>query len=218
MHGRMEQANHQDDPAHLRGVLTPTDETAFTELFERHFPAVWRFARRRCASSADADDATAETFAVAWRRRGDAPPPDEVPLWLYGVARRVLANQRRTDERRGRLHRQLLAYAGRSSIAAPADEGFDRRTGLAEALASLSEADRELLLLRSWDGLGATEIATLLGCTPNAASIRLHRARGRLAAALDAVGSPSPLAAPAKEPIAPGHPFDDPPPEEDANR
>ncbi len=50
-----------------------------------------------------------------------------------------------------------------------------------EALDRLDPADRDLIVMQVWDGLAVLEIAALLGCTPNAASIRLHRARGRLA-------------------------------------
>ena len=166
---------------------TPVDDPAeeFRALFDRHLDPVWRYARRRCESAEDADDIAAETFAVAWRRQRELPPADEVGLWLFGVARRVLANQRRTAERQGRLHLRLAEVAATEpSMGEPADTGSNLDRSLAHALAQLAPDDRELLLLRAWDGLRVQDIAVLLACTPNAVSIRLHKARRRLASLL----------------------------------
>ncbi len=158
----------------------------FRDLFDCHLDPVWRFARRRCGSAADADDIAAETFAVAWRRRDDLPPTDDVGLWLFGVARRVLANQRRSVERQERLHLRLASVAATERSAGdPAVAGADLDHPLADALARLDPDDRELLLLRAWDGLRVQDIAVLLECTPNAASIRLHKARRHLASLLE---------------------------------
>jgi len=168
------------------------DDAAFRRLYDDHLDPVWRFARRRCDSTSDADDVAGETFAVAWRRRADLPPPDEIGLWLFGVARRVLANQRRSAERQQRLRHRLAATSTAPTTSAPADEGIGERDVLAAAFATLDPDDRELLAMRAWDGLAVTEIAMLLDCTPNAASIRLHKARRRLAEAMvpkDAVAS-----------------------------
>lgn len=168
------------------------DEVAFRGLYDDHLEPVWRFARRRCDSTSDADDVAGETFAVAWRRRADLPPPDEVGLWLFGVARRVLANQRRSAERQHRLRLRLATTPTAPTASAPADEGIGERDVLAAAFAAIDPDDRDLLALRAWDGLAVTEIAVLLGCSPNAASIRLHKARRRLTQAMvpkDAVAS-----------------------------
>lgn len=169
------------------------DEATFTTFFGRHFDDVWRFARRRCSSSDRADDMTAETFAVAWRRRHDLPPGTEARLWLFGTARLILANQRRSDRRRAGLHDRLVALPAPRSPDDPADLVAETDTDgyLWTALASLADDDRDLLLMRAWDELAVTDIAVLLGCTPNAASLRLHRARSRLADAL-AAGSVGP--------------------------
>lgn len=176
------------DPAQI-GVEAEVErdpEAAFRSAYDEHLAEIWRFVRRRCDGADDADDATAEVFAVAWRRRLDLPPPLEARLWLYGVARNVLANQHRSARRRRRLHRAVADASATAPDTVP-DPGEEREAeALWHALSSLDEADRDLLLLRSWDGLAVTEIATLLGCTPNAASLRLHKARGRLAAILAA--------------------------------
>lgn len=163
------------------------EEDAFAALYRAHAAEVWRFARRRCASADEAADATADTFAVAWRRRHDLPPADEARLWLLGAARRVLANHHRSARRRAGLDERLAAVPRAPGPADPADL-VDDADPLWAALASLPADQRDLLVMRAWDGLAVTEIAALLGCTPNAASIRLTRARDRLAVALDRKG------------------------------
>jgi RNA polymerase sigma-70 factor (ECF subfamily) len=147
-------------------------------LFETHFDDLWRFARRRVETNADADDVTAETFAVAWRRRHSLPL-GEARLWLFGVARHVIDNHRRSSVRRARLHVRLVE--SRDEMTAPdhADDDSDERLGT--ILTALSESERELVIMRCWDGLAIGEIASLLGATPHAISGRLHRIRNRLA-------------------------------------
>jgi RNA polymerase sigma-70 factor, ECF subfamily len=166
----------------------PADDDRFRALFDANFAELWRFARRRCANAADADDVTAQVYAVAWRRRSDLPEGDDQRLWLFGVARRVLANQRRTGARRDRLLRRLAA------VTDPHDDGEPEppHDELHAALRALEDDDREVVMMRCWDGLGVGEIAAVLGCTPNAVSIRLHRARRRLADRLAANVSPVP--------------------------
>jgi RNA polymerase sigma factor (sigma-70 family) len=158
------------------------NEERFRGLFADNFTDVWRFARRRTASGTDADDVVAETFAVAWRRRDDVPI-DAALLWLFGVARNVLANHHRELGRRGRLHLRLAL-----TDATPV--GYHDPPAASEellwpALAALSDGDRELLLLRAWEGLGVGEIATVLGVSPANVSSRLHKARQRLSRELE---------------------------------
>jgi RNA polymerase sigma-70 factor (ECF subfamily) len=150
------------------------DHDEFRQLFEAHFDDVWRFARRRCASREDADDVTAEAFAVAWRRR-DKVSSDDGRLWLFGVARLVIANHKRGLRRRERLRLRLLAGL-RQEVPDPADR-VDSAASLRAALASLSDDDRDIVIMRCWDGLGVQEIAGLLGCSANAVSVRLSRLR-----------------------------------------
>src|SRR5918992_1385556 len=149
----------------------------FQRLYEEHGEAVLRYARRRTTPEA-AEDVLAETFVVAWRRLERVPA--EPRGWLLAVARRVLANQRRGDTRREALIAKLALLPVRDAPPEPV-------TGapLTEALTRLSARDHELLALVHWDGLTPREAATVLGCTPVAVRTRLHRARGRLARALE---------------------------------
>ncbi|MEL6983584.1 MAG: sigma factor, partial [Actinomycetota bacterium] len=84
-------------------------EAKLVDVYHRHSAAVMAYALRRCSSD-DAADVVSETFVVAWRRLDDIPEEPAVKPWLFGVARRVLANQRRGLRRRGELVRKVSTY------------------------------------------------------------------------------------------------------------
>lgn len=151
----------------------------FNTLFIDHQRQVLAYAIRRSETLADAEDAAAETFAIAWRKI-DMAPDAPVP-WLYAIARRVLANQRRGNGRRARL----AALLRTDDVPTPLRAGDDLDGPAFAALAALSPADQEILRLVAWEELRHPEIAEVLGITPNAVAIRVHRARARFATALD---------------------------------
>ena len=174
-----------------------SDTSASTaEVRRAHFEAMWAehharisgYVLRRAPTAEEAADVVAETFLVAWRRLDDAPR-GETHLWLYAVARRVLANHRRGTRRRTQLAERLRhEWAEREPITRDPAQSFPE---LAVAFRSLADADREVLALHAWEQLGTAEIAAVLGCSRNAVRIRLHRARRRLHAAL---GEPEEMA------------------------
>ena len=134
---------------------------------------------RRTPTLADAEDVASETFAIAWRKLESIPAAEPLP-WLYAIARRVVANQRRGRGRRERLS----ALLGVDDVPTPMRLGDDVDGPAFVALASLRPADQELLRLVAWEELGNLQIAHVLGITPNAVAIRLHRARSRFSDAL----------------------------------
>lgn len=146
---------------------------AFEALWEEHYPQVLAYARRRFEEE-DARDVAAETFLVAWRRRKDLPASDTTP-WLYGVARRVASDRRRSSQRAERLTQRIS-----QEPLDPRPDELPYPQGLLVALSQMNEADRELLLLIGWEGLTPAEAAVALGCSPAALRVRLHRARRRL--------------------------------------
>ena len=132
-----------------------------------------RFLARR-TDAATADDVLGDTLLVLWRRYDDLP--DEVLPYAYGVARNCLANAERGARRQGRVAGRIATLDPPREAATPADDGR-----LGEALSALPADDADLLRLWAWEELTPGEIATVLEITPNAVSIRLHRARRRLA-------------------------------------
>jgi RNA polymerase sigma-70 factor (ECF subfamily) len=151
-------------------VAQRADEERFAQVFDAHFRAVSAYALRR-TTAAEAEDVVAETFLVAWRRLDELP--EDPKAWLLGVARRVLANQRRAAGRRRALVDRMAGEPLRTGSAGST-------APVLQALARLSQPDREALLLTAWEGLSTAEGATAFGCSPTAFKVRLHRARRRL--------------------------------------
>jgi RNA polymerase sigma factor (sigma-70 family) len=152
-------------------------QARFSVLYREHGRAVLAYALRRTGDSEDAADAVAETFLVAWRRLSEVPI-GEARLWLYGVARRVLANQDRAERRRTTLGRRLAQSLSTELATHVAPSG--EAAAVLRAMAGLRPDDRELLLLVSWEELTPAEAAKVLDISALAARSRLHRARRRL--------------------------------------
>ncbi|MQY03085.1 RNA polymerase sigma factor [Actinomadura macrotermitis] len=158
------------------------DPAAFEEFYRRHIEAVSRFVARRTDDPHAAADLTAEVFLAAIDSAHTYRPAAGSEIgWLYGVARNVLAAERRraARERRavGRVAgRRLLDAEDIARLVERIDaESAGRR--LHRALAGLPEGTRALLELIAMDGLTVTEAAAALGVRPVTARVRLHRAR-----------------------------------------
>jgi RNA polymerase sigma-70 factor (ECF subfamily) len=168
-------------------------EPWFTKVYAVHYPDVVRYGIRRLADAHASAELAQEVFEIAWRRRADVP--DNALPWLYGVARRLLANRWR--HRRTHPPEQPL----RSVETIAATDGYEPGAAAAiadlrTALARLPELDQEILRLVGWEQLTVAEAADVIGCTRTAAKVRLHRARRRLAALLT-VTSPTRTSPPA---------------------
>ncbi len=145
----------------------------FRSMYARHYADVVRYGLRRLDGGPAAEELAQEVFLVAWRRRWDVPAL-ALP-WLYGVARRLLANHWRA---------QRAAPPPGPLPDHPAADRHDGVTALLDvraALTRLSEDDQEILRLVAWEQLSTSEAALVLGCGATAAKVRLHRARRRLA-------------------------------------
>lgn len=158
----------------------------FEAAYRLLYSPVCGYVLRRVSSPEEAAEAVAETFLTLWRRFDDAPTGDAIRPWTYGIARRVIANYLRGERRRDALTERLANDFARVSGAFPDPaDAIVARSHLQDAMAVLSEADREVLSLTAWEGLTADEVAVALGVRSGAARLRLHRARRRLRSALD---------------------------------
>jgi len=160
-------------------------EQRFRVIYDQAQPRLIRFALRRVATPEDAADVVAETFAIAWRKLDSIPDGDAALVWLFATGRNVIANLRRRDARRSEVVQRLsneLVEAVRSS--GLPQEGTAVVAG--QALSRLSDEDRDTLMLVAWDGVAVNQLGAVLGCSPTAARVRLHRARTRLKRALAA--------------------------------
>jgi RNA polymerase sigma-70 factor (ECF subfamily) len=148
----------------------------FAALFQDTRAPLLAYLSRR-ASADDAPDLLAEVYLVAWRRRADLPAGNERRLWLFGVARRLLAEHHRSVWTRADAEHE----AGDAVRRDPPSGGGRPDEAVRRALDSLSDVDRELITLTIWEQLSPAEAARVVGITANTARVRLHRARARLA-------------------------------------
>jgi RNA polymerase sigma-70 factor (ECF subfamily) len=162
--------------------LAREDPEAFREFYERYALWVRSWFRRQTGSDAAALDLTAETFAQAWhalRRFKDMANGSAAP-WLFGIARNLL----RQYHKHNRIETAARARLGLSS--AIAEDGFDRvdeadraqslRGVLTDAVGALPGEQRAALELRVVEQLPYEEVAGRLGCSQNAARLRVSRA------------------------------------------
>ena len=176
--------------------MAGTEEERFRSLYDQHAPAVYRFFLRRVEEESAAQDCTADTFLVAWRRLDDVPGGERTLPWLYGVARHVLQNHYRSNTRSRKL---FLRLGWLRSDVEPTPEGVVlRRTedrAVLDALRHLRPEDQEILRLSVWEELSNPQIGELMGCSAHAVAQRKVRATHRLARQIDAPGH-KPVATP----------------------
>jgi len=166
------------------------DDAVRRERFELAYRALYEpicgYVFRRVSTAEDAAEVVAETFLILWRRLEEAPHGETLRPWVYGVARRTIANHVRGERRRSALADRLLSefmfVAERRRDPA---EHVTERDQLRTAFARLNDGDRELLGLVAWEGLTHEQIAVALGVSRAVVRLRLHRARRRLASHLD---------------------------------
>ena len=163
----------------MRAVTDAVREQRFRTIAELVVEPVRRYLARR-TDAATADDVLNEALLVCWRRLDEVPAGDEAVPWAIVVARNLLANAQRAERRRTRLVGKIIALDPPESVVEYTLDGGDP-IAVRDALTRLRRDDAELLRLWAWDELESPQLATVLGISANAAAIRLHRAKKRLA-------------------------------------
>ena len=168
------------------------DGRLFERVFDRHHAVIHRFLRARVGLEV-ADDLASEVFTTAFRRRAayDTTWPDARP-WLFGIAVNLLRAHRQSEERRLRAY----ARAGAEPASNPGEldghvEAFDRLGDISLALLSLSERDRDLILLLAWGDLSYEQLGVALEIPVGTVRSRVSRVRARLRERLEASASTS---------------------------
>lgn len=158
----------------------------FEDIVNEVFEPLQRYLHRR--TSADSvDDVLSETLMVVWRRLEEVPSDASLP-WCYGVASKVLSNHRRSQQRRLRLVDRLTAEPQQHFTNPQGVDDGD--PDLEAALELLSEQESEVIRLWAWEQLEPREIALVVESTPNAVSLRLARAKQKLADSLERQNRP----------------------------
>jgi RNA polymerase sigma-70 factor (ECF subfamily) len=161
---------------------------AFEALFRTHYRSVENFVMSRYGSI-DVDAVLSRTFEIAWRRL-DEIPAEATRGWLIAVARNCARNELRGTRRR-RVHVEEFAATVELPVLAPQAISAATLESFRRAFAKLSDADREVLVLADWDGLGGDDLAQALGVSKSTAAVRLHRARTRLRTMFVEIGDPA---------------------------
>lgn len=152
--------------------------TTFEEFYADTIDTVTSYLLRRCDPTV-AQDVISETYVIAWRKHAHRAPN---PIgYVLLTARRVLDRTRRGQASQEIIAERLSYLMERSGPSA--EDVVVRRREVAEAVARLSDLDREALLLTAWDGLSSAEVGLVLGMTPGAVRVRIHRAKQQLVAA-----------------------------------
>ena len=168
---------------HDMGVRSERDRH-LTELYAQHAARLYAYARRH-GDPSTAEDLVADAFVIALRRIDDVPHgSEEARAWLIGTVRKLAANRRRRESTRSDWWYAAVREGWHARSGDSAEDVAAERDECLAALADLSETDREALLLVAWEGLTHDQAAAVLGLTRNAFSVRLHRARQRLARSL----------------------------------
>lgn len=154
----------------------------FAGVYDQYYRNVLRYSLQH-ADQGTAEDVASETFLIAWRRFPAIPDP---PLpWLLGVARNLLRKHAGAGLRRRELVARIAELSSPADgLTADAGEFVAERAAALDALASLPRNDVEALTLVTWHGLAVAEAAEVVGCSTRAFTVRLSRARQRLAAAM----------------------------------
>jgi len=161
----------------------------FRSAYDRTLPGIYRFVARSLGLYlAEIDDAVADVYLAVWRRIDDMPPQPEDRLWVFGIARKVIAQHRRTQVRRAKLTR-LLAFQPIRSAYSVENKGNDLTSQLLESVSRLPRHEREAIELVVWEQMSYEDAAIALSCSVNAVRIRVHRGRKRILSSIRTASS-----------------------------
>ena len=142
---------------------------AFGELFARYHKALYGFFARRLSNPERAEDLAQETFLAVIRSASRYEPRALVRTYLYGIALKLLASERRKNS---------TSSAPAQSVLEPKTEGTpDAALWVRQAMEKLDAAEREILMLREYEELSYSDIAELLRIPVNTVRSRLFRSR-----------------------------------------
>src|SRR6188768_1953765 len=172
-------------PAPTLASNVPRVVATFRSIFDEHAPTVWRALRHFGMSEREVEDAVQEVFVVVHRQLSAGTEPAHLRAWLYGIAWRVAAAQRRKAHRKHEILSDALEPEPDSSRS-PARllERSRRLAKLDRALNRLPEEQRAVFLLYELEELSMREVAEALDCPLHTAFSRLYAARKKVLAEL----------------------------------
>jgi RNA polymerase sigma-70 factor (ECF subfamily) len=163
-----------DSRVNVLDGLAAGNASEFTTLMTTMMPDLLAYFVRRVTPQEDSADCLSETMIVLWRKRDALPSTqNEQRAWAFGVAKKILSNQRRGTIRRHALGERIREQIKHSTY-------LDATVGDSDLLEGLSKTDQELVRLIVWDGFPVAEAGALLNLRPSAARMRYSRAKEKL--------------------------------------
>lgn len=151
-------------------------DLSFDSLYEKHAPAVYRFALCLVGDPSMAEDLTSEAFFRAWTQAGKIHQPT-IRSYLFTIAKNVYRDQLRKNKRQVALSEDIVDHSTRVDRTVEREQGYRH---MLELVAELPEPDREIIVMRCQEDMPYEEIASILNLSPANVRIRAHRARRRL--------------------------------------
>ncbi len=173
---------HPQTDDHLMALVRGGDTRAFADLYERHRTAVFTFLVRLTGNYHLAEDLLQETFMRVYRGRDAYQPSGKFRAWLFTIARRLVVDHYRRERIVWEQEPEAIEAAGHAEHRVETHELLER---VERALKKLSPAQREIIVLSRFAGMGADEIASVTGSTAGTVRVALHRALRLLRALID---------------------------------
>jgi RNA polymerase sigma-70 factor (ECF subfamily) len=158
----------------------PAAALTFDAVYLTHAQGVARWLARLAGPGADVEDLTQEVFAVVARRLSEFRQESQISTWLFGIAARVAANDRRRRRLRRWWFRLVPTLDDHPAPAGKPSDELDRaeaRRRFYQGLDKLSERQRRVFVLFELEELSVAEVASLMGLTEGNTRVLLHRAR-----------------------------------------
>jgi RNA polymerase sigma-70 factor, ECF subfamily len=167
------------ETARLVRLARSGDSSAFEELVRRHLKAAYAVALAVTGDADDAQDVAQDSFVVALERLEDCADPDRFSAWLLKIVRNRALNLRRSRTRRAAVPLHEVAVAATHDPARDADRSILREQ-LLEEMQSLTELQRQVLLLHDLEGYRHREVAEALNISEVSSRVHLFAARRAL--------------------------------------
>ncbi len=170
-----------EDAELLRRYAESGSEEAFAEVVRRHLPLVYSAALRQLSgAAARAEDVAQQVFIDLARKAAAVARRNEIVAWLYTSTHYAAAKLKRAEARRQRREQEAQRMQEFTPSSAPSPEWEQLRPVLDEAMQALPERDREVLLLRFFQGQRLADIGGRFGCSEDAVRMRVDRALDKL--------------------------------------
>ncbi|MFC1712452.1 RNA polymerase sigma factor [Candidatus Poribacteria bacterium] len=169
------------EDAELVRLCQDGDMTAFEQLFHRHQDRVYSVAIRMMNNPEDALDMTQEIFLRAYQKISKFKFTSAFSTWLYRLATNLCIDELRKRKRSANTT-PLEEAISQSDGNTPEDDAIskDREKRIWQAINSLKEKERAIIVLRDIEGLSYKEIAEVFGCSLGRVKSRIHEARQKL--------------------------------------